>query len=91
MFFAPVFGYLGDRFSRKLVMIFGITIWSVTVFVSSYMGPHVSWKSFIEFISSICRKFNFIYFNFIIKKSNCRCTCPLFFFLFYGKNGNFVL
>ena len=50
MVFAPVFGYLGDRFSRKLVMIFGITIWSVTVFAGSFMGRDVSQKAFIEFM-----------------------------------------
>ena len=42
MVFAPVFGYLGDRFSRKLVMAIGISIWSVTTFSGSLMGHDVS-------------------------------------------------
>uniref|UniRef100_A0A915K5X5 Major facilitator superfamily (MFS) profile domain-containing protein n=1 Tax=Romanomermis culicivorax TaxID=13658 RepID=A0A915K5X5_ROMCU len=37
MIFAPVFGYLGDRYSRKLIMIAGIFIWSSTVLLSSFV------------------------------------------------------
>jgi len=37
MVFAPIFGYLGDRFSRKLVMAVGISIWTVTTFSGSLM------------------------------------------------------
>ena len=42
MVFAPAFGYLGDRFSRKIVMAIGISIWSVTTFSGSLMGRDVS-------------------------------------------------
>ena len=42
MVFAPGFGYLGDRFSRKLVMAIGISIWSVTTFSGSLMRRNVS-------------------------------------------------
>ena len=38
MVFAPIFGYLGDRFSRKYVMAVGITIWTITTFCGSLMG-----------------------------------------------------
>lgn len=37
MIFAPLFGYLGDRYNRKWVMIVGITTWAVATFVGSYM------------------------------------------------------
>lgn len=42
MVFAPLFGYLGDRFSRKYVMAIGITIWSATTFLGSLMGKKVN-------------------------------------------------
>ena len=42
MVFAPVFGYLGDRVSRKYVMAVGILLWTVFTFVGSLMGPNVS-------------------------------------------------
>ena len=42
MVFAPIFGYLGDRFPRKYVMAFGITIWSGTTFACSLMGRTVN-------------------------------------------------
>ena len=35
MIFAPIFGYLGDRYSRKLIMVFGIIFWSLTTFSGS--------------------------------------------------------
>jgi MFS family permease len=37
MVFAPVFGYLGDRYSRKLIMMFGICFWSVTTLMGSFI------------------------------------------------------
>ena len=43
MIFAPIFGYLGDRFSRKYVMAVGITIWTITTFAGSQMGQDVSY------------------------------------------------
>ncbi|XP_065054666.1 protein spinster homolog 1-like [Rhopilema esculentum] len=38
MVFAPLFGYLGDRYSRKYVMAAGILIWSVTTFLGSLVN-----------------------------------------------------
>lgn len=38
MIFAPIFGYLGDRFSRKAIMAFGITLWGLTTLLGSYMN-----------------------------------------------------
>lgn len=37
MVFAPIFGYLGDRFSRKWLMVVGVTLWSTTTLWGSYM------------------------------------------------------
>ncbi|CAI2348797.1 unnamed protein product [Caenorhabditis sp. 36 PRJEB53466] len=36
MVFAPLFGYLGDRYNRKLLMITGISIWILAVFASTF-------------------------------------------------------
>eukprot|EP00090_Calanus_glacialis_P008185 TRINITY_DN1649_c0_g2_i1.p1 TRINITY_DN1649_c0_g2~~TRINITY_DN1649_c0_g2_i1.p1 ORF type:complete len:563 (-),score=152.44 TRINITY_DN1649_c0_g2_i1:282-1970(-) len=37
MLFAPVFGYLGDRHSRKWLMAIGISFWSLSTLVGSFM------------------------------------------------------
>jgi MFS family permease len=37
MLFAPLFGYLGDRHSRKLIMAIGVLIWVVATLVGSFM------------------------------------------------------
>lgn len=37
MVFAPVFGYLGDRYSRKVIMAFGVLLWSLTTLAGSFM------------------------------------------------------
>ena len=42
MVFAPIFGYLGDRYSRKYVMAIGIFIWSATTFLGSLVNKDVS-------------------------------------------------
>ena len=34
---APVFGYFGDRYSRKWLIILGIVMWSTSIMVSSFM------------------------------------------------------
>ncbi|CAD6196344.1 unnamed protein product [Caenorhabditis auriculariae] len=39
MIFAPLFGYLGDRYNRKLLMIVGLAVWIVAVMLSSFVGP----------------------------------------------------
>ncbi|GBM97872.1 Protein spinster, partial [Araneus ventricosus] len=40
MIMAPVFGYLGDRYSRKLIMAFGVTFWSLTTLLGSFIPSH---------------------------------------------------
>ncbi|XP_063702444.1 protein spinster isoform X2 [Culicoides brevitarsis] len=42
MIFAPIFGYLGDRYSRRVIMGFGIALWSITTLLGSYM-PSFTW------------------------------------------------
>ena len=37
MIFAPAFGYLGDRYSRKWIMAVGVGIWVLAVLVGSFM------------------------------------------------------
>ncbi|XP_040175873.1 protein spinster isoform X1 [Anopheles arabiensis] len=46
MVFAPLFGYLGDRYSRKWIMVLGVSLWSTTTLLGSYMD-HFGW--FITF------------------------------------------
>lgn len=43
MLFAPVCGYLGDRFNRKLIMAAGLSVWVVAVFTSSLVPPKRFW------------------------------------------------
>merc|ERR1711963_955783 len=44
MIFAPLFGYLGDRFNRNYVMIIGITIWAIATLLGSFMEDFtLSW------------------------------------------------
>ena len=33
MLFAPLFGYLGDRFNRKSILMFGLALWSAATLV----------------------------------------------------------
>lgn len=37
MIMAPIFGYLGDRYNRKIIMIFGITFWCLTTLTGSFI------------------------------------------------------
>ena len=37
---APVFGYLGDRYSRKLLVVLGMVIWAAFSFTSSFMPSY---------------------------------------------------
>ncbi|XP_035725296.1 protein spinster-like isoform X1 [Vespa mandarinia] len=40
MLFAPLFGYLGDRHNRKILMSIGIFLWSLTTFIGSFMASY---------------------------------------------------
>ncbi|KAL1497452.1 hypothetical protein ABEB36_008423 [Hypothenemus hampei] len=37
MAFGPLFGYLGDRYSRRWLMAFGVVLWSLTTLCGSFM------------------------------------------------------
>uniref|UniRef100_A0A4W2FIM6 SPNS lysolipid transporter 2, sphingosine-1-phosphate n=1 Tax=Bos indicus x Bos taurus TaxID=30522 RepID=A0A4W2FIM6_BOBOX len=45
---APVFGYLGDRHSRKATLSFGILLWSGAGLSSSFISPRYSWLFFLS-------------------------------------------
>ena len=38
MVFAPLFGYLGDRYSRKAIMAAGVFLWSIFTLLGSFMS-----------------------------------------------------
>lgn len=38
---APIFGYLGDRFNRKVILSCGIFFWSAVTFSSSFISQQV--------------------------------------------------
>ncbi|KAK4300031.1 hypothetical protein Pmani_027733 [Petrolisthes manimaculis] len=40
MVMAPIFGYLGDRFSRKLFLTIGICCWSLATLIGSFMPTY---------------------------------------------------
>ncbi|VDK84788.1 unnamed protein product [Dibothriocephalus latus] len=41
MSLSPVFGYLGDRWKRKYLIVIGLTLWSVVTLASSFVPPNV--------------------------------------------------
>ncbi|XP_029783700.1 protein spinster homolog 3 isoform X2 [Suricata suricatta] len=45
---APVFGYLGDRHSRKATLSIGILLWSGAGLSSSFLSPQYSWLFFLS-------------------------------------------
>ncbi|XP_050018711.1 protein spinster homolog 3 isoform X1 [Alexandromys fortis] len=45
---APVFGYLGDRHSRKAILCFGILLWSGAGLSSSFISYQYSWLFFLS-------------------------------------------
>ncbi|XP_047563969.1 protein spinster homolog 3 isoform X2 [Lutra lutra] len=45
---APVFGYLGDRHSRKAALSIGILLWSGAGLSSSFISPQYSWLFFLS-------------------------------------------
>jgi MFS family permease len=36
MIFAPLFGYLGDRYNRKVILCIGLSIWCFATFAGSF-------------------------------------------------------
>lgn len=41
LLFAPLFGYLGDRYNRKYIMIVGLIVWTLTSFCCSFVTESV--------------------------------------------------
>jgi len=52
MLFSLLFGYVGDRFNRTIVISVGIFAWSAVMLLSSFVGPSVSLMSCVIF--AIC-------------------------------------
>lgn len=46
MICAPIFGYLGDRYSRRWIMILGVALWSGTTILGSIMPSYGTFISF---------------------------------------------
>ena len=42
MVFSPIFGWAGDRYSRKYLMLGGILFWSIVTLSGSFVPPNVS-------------------------------------------------
>lgn len=42
MLLAPLFGYLGDRYTRKWIIVFGVTFWSLMTLLGSFVPPDVT-------------------------------------------------
>ncbi|XP_014259011.1 protein spinster isoform X2 [Cimex lectularius] len=40
MIFAPLFGYLGDRYSRRWLMAFGVALWTLMTLIGSFMQDY---------------------------------------------------
>ncbi|VDK39602.1 unnamed protein product, partial [Anisakis simplex] len=41
MVFAPLCGFLGDRYNRKWIMTAGIAVWVIAVFASSFVPANM--------------------------------------------------
>ncbi|XP_011506469.1 PREDICTED: protein spinster isoform X2 [Ceratosolen solmsi marchali] len=52
MIFAPLFGYLGDRYNRKIIMSAGVFLWCLTTFIGSYMKSY-GWFLFFRTLVGI--------------------------------------
>ncbi|XP_048374556.1 protein spinster homolog 3-like [Sphaerodactylus townsendi] len=48
LFSAPLFGYLGDRYNRKIILSAGITLWSGVTLGSSFITASMDWLFFIS-------------------------------------------
>ncbi|XP_045484000.1 protein spinster isoform X1 [Pieris rapae] len=46
MIFAPIFGYLGDRYSRRAIMAFGVGLWSATTLIGSFIPDFATFAVF---------------------------------------------
>ena len=58
MVFSPVFGYLGDRYTRKYLMAGGIFLWSGFTITASFIPSDVSMAPIIACTGCCYRMFN---------------------------------
>ena len=65
MIFAPVFGYLGDRYSRKYIMAAGVFLWSLTTLMGSFMEVMSQITSHKKIRSYQIEKLNFNSINYL--------------------------
>ncbi|XP_017960211.1 protein spinster isoform X2 [Drosophila navojoa] len=50
MVFAPLFGYMGDRYSRRWLMVVGVALWSTTTLFGSFMktfGGFITFRALV--------------------------------------------
>lgn len=85
MIFSPIFGYLGDRYNRKVIMATGLLLWSVITLASSFVPPNVSINL------SSCAYFYFFCGTFLYCRLGYRNRVTLTFFfnslsVFYFKS-----
>jgi len=59
MCFSPVFGYLGDRFSRKHIMGVGVILWSSFTAASSFAPVSDQFYCFVVVYNGTCRIIGF--------------------------------
>ncbi|XP_014204666.1 protein spinster isoform X2 [Copidosoma floridanum] len=52
MMFAPFFGYLGDRYNRKIIMCAGVFLWCLTTLIGSYAKTY-GWFVFFRALVGI--------------------------------------
>ncbi len=50
MMFAPAFGYMGDRYNRKLILLVGLSFWSLSTLVGSFMTNFWGFLAFRAFV-----------------------------------------
>nr|XP_020667806.1 protein spinster homolog 3 isoform X2 [Pogona vitticeps] len=48
LFSAPLFGYLGDRYRRKIILAAGILLWSGVTLGSSFITQSMAWLFFVS-------------------------------------------
>ncbi|KOC63820.1 Protein spinster [Habropoda laboriosa] len=58
MVFAPLFGYLGDRYNRKILMSCGVFLWCLTTFIGSFMKAGLQFIIYNHWAVLGCTTFN---------------------------------
>ena len=55
MLLSPIFGYLGDRYNRKIIMAVGIFFWSGVTLAGSFVPREVSFTKISEYFVGILK------------------------------------